>query len=82
MRQAIEQTGHEGAVVLRGGDSPLVTDGGHYIYDCALGEIAQSEKLASALLAIPGVVEHGLFIGLASAAILAGTDGLEELGAL
>ncbi|NBR78707.1 MAG: ribose-5-phosphate isomerase RpiA [Alphaproteobacteria bacterium] len=82
MRQVIAQTGHEGAVILRGGDSPLVTDGGHYIYDCALGEIDQPENLAKALLTIPGVVEHGLFIGLASAAILAGTDGLEELGAL
>lgn len=82
MRQAIARTGHDGDVALRGGDTPIVTDGGHYIYDCALGGITDAETLAAQLLAIPGVVEHGLFIGLATAAILAGTNGLEELGTL
>jgi ribose 5-phosphate isomerase A len=38
--------------------------------------------LAQALLNVPGVVEHGLFLGYATAAILAGTDGLEEVGSL
>ncbi len=44
--------------------------------------IADPERLAAALSAIPGVVEHGLFLGLASAAILAGKDGLIVLGSL
>jgi ribose 5-phosphate isomerase A len=60
----------------------FVTDGGHYILDCAFGAIGDPESLALALQAIPGIVEHGLFIGVAGAAILAGPDGLEILGDL
>ena len=79
---ALKATGHSGAVKLRGGDTPFITDGGHYIYDCALGSINDPEALAQALLNVPGLVEHGLFLGYATAAILAGTDGLEEVGNL
>lgn len=79
---ALKATGHSGAVKLRGGDTPFITDGGHYIYDCALGAINDTEALAQALLNVPGLVEHGLFLGYATAAILAGTDGLEEVGNL
>ena len=75
-------TGNAGTINLRGGDDPFITDGGHYIYDCALGAINDAEGLAQALLNVPGVVEHGLFLGYATAAILAGTDGLEEVGSL
>jgi ribose 5-phosphate isomerase A len=59
-----------------------VTDGGHYILDCAFGAIDDAEALGRALKQIPGVVEHGLFVGLASAAILAGEGGLTVLGDL
>lgn len=77
------QTGHGGEVVLRvHGDQPILTDGGHYIYDCHLGTITAPEKLAIALNQIPGVVEHGLFIGLASAAFIAGQNGVSVLGEL
>lgn len=79
---ALAATGNAGAINLRGGDDPFITDGGHYIYDCALGAINDAEGLAQALLNVPGVVEHGLFLGYATAAILAGTDGLEEVGSL
>ena len=79
---ALAATGNAGAVNLRGGDDPFITDGGHYIYDCALGAINDAEGLAQTLLNVPGVVEHGLFLGYATAAILAGTDGLEEVGSL
>jgi ribose 5-phosphate isomerase A len=79
---ALKATGNQGAINLRGGANPFITDGGHYIYDCALGAINEPEALAQALLNVPGVVEHGLFLGYATAAILAGTDGLEELGSL
>jgi ribose 5-phosphate isomerase A len=65
---------------LRGGSSPFVTDGGHYILDCSLGAIAEPEELSQILSPIPGVVEHGLFIGLACAAIIAGAEGVEVLG--
>jgi ribose 5-phosphate isomerase A len=54
----------------------LVTDGGHWLLDAALGRIADPAALAGRLDAIPGVVEHGLFIGLANTAILAGEDGI------
>jgi ribose 5-phosphate isomerase A len=54
----------------------FVTDGGHWILDASLGRISDPKALASGLSAIPGVVEHGLFIGLARAVILAGTSGV------
>jgi ribose 5-phosphate isomerase A len=54
----------------------FVTDSGHWILDAALNRIADPKSLADRLSAIPGVVEHGLFIGLAQAAILAGPGGV------
>lgn len=54
----------------------FVTDGGHFILDAALGQISDPPALAGRLAAIPGVVEHGLFIGVAQIAILAGQDGI------
>jgi ribose 5-phosphate isomerase A len=54
----------------------FVTDGGHWILDAALGRIPDPRRLAAGLSAIPGVVEHGLFIGLAHAIILAGDSGV------
>src|SRR5262245_1302409 len=54
----------------------FVTDGGHWILDAAPGRIADPTALAARLCAIPGVVEHGLFIGLAQAVILAGPSGI------
>jgi ribose 5-phosphate isomerase A len=70
-----------GAIALRAADGrPFVTDGGHYILDASFGRIGDPERLAVRLSAIPGVVEHGLFIGLASAAIIAHPNRLEWLG--
>jgi len=60
----------------------FVTDGGHHILDAELGAIEAPEALAEALVAVPGVVEHGLFIGLATGAILAGDDGVVEYGTI
>jgi ribose 5-phosphate isomerase A len=57
----------------------FVTDGGHFILDAAFGRIPDPAALAGRLAAIPGVVEHGLFIGLAQAAILADTDGVRMI---
>jgi ribose 5-phosphate isomerase A len=64
------------------GGRPFVTDGGHFILDAAFGRIPEPERLADALARIPGVVEHGLFLGLASGAVLASPEGLVELGQL
>lgn len=55
--------------------NPFKTDGGHFILDAFWGCILQPKLLSDALLAIPGVVEHGLFLGLASRAIVAMSDG-------
>jgi ribose 5-phosphate isomerase A len=55
---------------------PLVTDGGHWLLDAQLQHIAEPKTLAERLSAIPGVMEHGLFIGLAWTAIVAGPDGV------
>ncbi|KPQ11876.1 MAG: ribose 5-phosphate isomerase RpiA [Saliniramus fredricksonii] len=63
-------------------DKAFVTDGGHFILDAELGAIDAPEALAEALVAVPGVVEHGLFIGLATGAILAGDDGVVEYGTI
>ena len=60
---------------------PFVTDGGHLILDASFGRIPDTRALSNALHAIPGVVEHGLFIGLASAAIVAGDDGIQSVHA-
>ena len=57
----------------------FVTDGGHYILDCAFGEIPDAERLAAALEGTPGVVDHGLFLGLASLAIVGGPHGVDLL---
>ena len=60
--------------------TPYITDGGHYIYDCSFGAIDAPELLAERLAAIPGVVEHGLFINLAAAIFVAGAQGVRILG--
>ena len=66
--------------ILRGGsDNPFHTDGGNLILDCAFPSIPDAAALQSALKSITGVVETGLFIGLATT-ILAGTpDGVKRL---
>ncbi len=54
----------------------FVTDEGHLLLDAAFERIAEPASLAARLAAVPGVVEHGLFIGLAHIAIIAGADGV------
>lgn len=55
---------------------PRRTDGGHLLLDASFGRISQPEALSRALLDIPGVVEHGLFIGLCRRAYIAGPQGV------
>jgi len=73
--------GCEGRIDLRQGSDlqPFVTDGGNYIFDCAFGRIADAEALDVALKSVPGVVENGLFLGMADQAIVAGPEGVEVL---
>jgi len=64
---------------VRGGtEKPLITDSGHYLLDCHLQAIADPESLALNLNQIPGVVEHGLFIGIATDAAVGQADGTAE----
>jgi ribose 5-phosphate isomerase A len=66
-------------VRMDAGGHAFVTDGGHRIIDAAIGRIADPDKLAQALSAIPGVMEHGLFLGLAGTAIIAGASGIRVI---
>jgi ribose 5-phosphate isomerase A len=73
----VAAAGCPGRTALRQGKDghAFVTDGGHWILDASLGRIIDAKLLANRLSAIPGVVEHGLFIGMAQAVILAGPAG-------
>ena len=80
IEKAITDLGLEAPLSLRMKDGEIfVTDGGHYILDASFGRIPDTKALSDALFAIPGVVEHGLFIGLARAAVIAGTSGIRTL---
>jgi ribose 5-phosphate isomerase A len=65
----------------KNGAGPYLTDEGNYILDCACGELLDPEKTAADIRAIVGVVEHGLFLGMASLALVAGENGVTEKNA-
>ena len=77
VEKAIVSLQKSGPLSLRKGKDghPFVTDGGHWIIDAALGRIDDPKAMAHALSGIPGVMEHGLFVGLADMAIIGGPDG-------
>jgi ribose 5-phosphate isomerase A len=79
--EALKSAGTDGPLAIRNGRDGLafVTDGGHWIVDAKLGSIKDPHKVATALAAIPGVVEHGLFLGLARTTILAGAQGIRVI---
>jgi ribose 5-phosphate isomerase A len=78
IEKSFAECGVSGQLVVRKGRDGhvFVTDGGHWIVDAHLGRIPDAPQLAQSLRLIPGVVEHGLFIGLASTAMLAGAQGI------
>ena len=65
----------------RDGSEPYLTDECNYILNCSGGEMADPVGTAAALRRIVGVVEHGLFLGMAELALVAGEDGVRELRA-
>jgi ribose 5-phosphate isomerase A len=73
--------GCEGEVKLRlaADGRPFETDSANLILDCAFGQIPDPEALEDALKLVPGVVESGLFLGIADAAVIAGPDGVVVL---
>jgi ribose 5-phosphate isomerase A len=83
MEAAAEDIGCVGPITLRkttAGEN-FVSDNGNFIVDCSFGTIVEPESLGDVLEMIPGVVEHGLFIGIADTAILAGPEGLQVIEA-
>jgi ribose 5-phosphate isomerase A len=62
----------------KSGAGPFLTDEGNYILDCACGRIEDPERTAAAIRAIVGVVEHGLFLGMTTLALVAGENGVTE----
>ncbi|AQX18252.1 ribose-5-phosphate isomerase [Bartonella sp. A1379B] len=76
IEKVVNNLGLSGEIKLRmNGDIPFETDGGHFIVDAFLGSILNPKELSDALLGVPGVVEHGLFLGFASRVIVAMADG-------
>jgi ribose 5-phosphate isomerase A len=70
----VQRLGGHGAVRVRDG-KPVVTDNGHWIVDCDFGLIADPARLERDLDAIPGVVESGLFIGMAGRVFVGDREG-------
>lgn len=73
--------GCEGEIKVRAGQNgkPFITDNGNVILDCAFGQIDDPDALDDSLKLVPGVVEHGLFLGIADLGIVAGPMGVEIL---
>ncbi len=83
IRAVADHLGLSGELNLRGGDNaPFETDGGHFIIDASFGHIPDASALSKALLEVPGVVEHGLFLGYAKVVFLASPTGVKQLGEL
>jgi len=81
IRMLAGDAGCDGEIRLRQGSDgqPFVTDSGNYILDCSFGAIEEPEALDEALKIVPGVVENGLFLGIADLALIGGPDGLEAI---
>jgi ribose 5-phosphate isomerase A len=75
VKRKLEELGANPILRLGHDGSPFITDEGNHIFDCHCGEILDPPGLAQTLKSITGVVEHGLFLGLASVAVVAGPTG-------
>ncbi len=79
VRKRIAELGAEVSVRTGAAGKPYVTDENHHILDCRFGEIRDADGLARRLSDMPGVVEHGLFIGMASVVLLGRGSEIVEL---
>jgi len=81
VRDVMDAHGAQGGLALRRDASgkAVMTDGGHVVLDASFGRISNAKAVSDALHAIPGVVEHGLFLDLCDEAYLAGADGVMRL---
>jgi ribose 5-phosphate isomerase A len=80
IRRRIESLGAQVSLRTFAYCNPYVTDEGHHILDCNFGEIADPAALDAKLHAIPGVVEHGLFIGMAKIVFVGKDGGVVQVG--
>ena len=79
-KRKLEALGATTALRKAGNEEIFVTDGGNYIVDCSFGPIADPAALDQAIRAIVGVIETGLFIGLATEVVVARNGGIELFG--
>jgi ribose 5-phosphate isomerase A len=70
-----------GPELRRDGEQPVVTDNGNYILDCRCGRIADPARLERELKLLPGVVECGLFVGMAELAVVSDGETTELIRA-
>jgi ribose 5-phosphate isomerase A len=81
LAKAVAAQGHANvSIALRQRNGAIFkTDSGNFIYDIAFGAIHDAPKLAATISAVPGVVEHGLFIGIATTLLISGPTGTEVI---
>jgi len=77
--QRLRAMGGEFHLRMGADGQPFVSDGGHYIVDAGFSGFSSAEELAKALDGTVGVMEHGLFLGMAQQAIVGGSAGVEVL---
>jgi ribose 5-phosphate isomerase A len=77
--RSLEKIGGSPSLRLGADKKPFITDGGNYVMDCALGPMAKSKEVAEHLDHVVGVVEHGLFLGYASEAMIGCREGVKIL---
>lgn len=78
-QRKLEALGANSSLRMNADGKPYVTDGGHYIMNCAFESMQNPQEVAERLDHVVGVVEHGLFLGFATEALVAGRDGLKTL---
>ncbi len=74
-RARVEALGFAAPLRVARDGVPIVTDGHHFVLDCATGPMDDPKALGDALKCVTGVVDHGLFIGLTAAALICDPDG-------
>ena len=77
---ALTQLPRSSAFLRGGAATPFLTDNGNLVLDVTFEAIPDPAALAARLKAVAGVIEHGLFVGLARSAIVGGPDGVQVLG--
>jgi ribose 5-phosphate isomerase A len=78
-QRRLSELGGSPALRLGKDGKPFITDGGHYIVDCAFGPMENPKEIAHHLDHVVGSVEHGMFLKFASEAFVGGRDGVKIL---